>query len=278
MIEHLFANMDGGAQILMGSVGWEDEDDFIFLGEDENDGHTLVRVQLFEGRDITKPINPARAQGHKIICHISSLNGLRIPPKDTRVWVACAKGMENVPGGGVIIAAVEKLPRGAGNVKADENVIFGRDGSQARVVTKNDGTCAMMTTAGNAQGGKAVVLAVSPDGFRFTSPAGSIRLDGSGFHVTLKGGQSFDMGSIQIPGLSDLPGMSAVVGALTGYCTIKAPRIVLNGDLVDIGAGPLWLNIAGFQPSDWGLNAPTPKTLSPALNGSPTVRVSYASP
>jgi hypothetical protein len=97
------------AQILLGSVGWEDEDDYYFLGADDNDGHTLVRVQLFEGRDFTKPLNPDRAQGHKIICHLSG--GLfRIPKKDTLVHVSIPKGMEHVVGAGVIFATIERSP------------------------------------------------------------------------------------------------------------------------------------------------------------------------
>lgn len=106
-IEALF-HKEASPQIMQGSIGWEDEEEYAFLGTDENDGHTLVRVQLFEGRDHTKPLNPKRAQGHKIICHLSGLLGHRVPPKDTRCMVACAPGMDNVPGGGIIIATVEK--------------------------------------------------------------------------------------------------------------------------------------------------------------------------
>lgn len=107
-IESLF-HVEEDSQILMGSIGWEDEGEFAYLGAPENDGHTLVRVQLYEGRDITKPLNPKRAQGYKILCHLSG--GLfRIPPKDTRVFVAIPKGMMNAPGAGVIFATIEKSP------------------------------------------------------------------------------------------------------------------------------------------------------------------------
>lgn len=102
-------HMSESAQIVMGSVGWENEDEYYFLGTDENDGHTLVRVQLFEGRDPTQPLNPKRAQGHRLVCHIAG-GIFRIPPKDTRVFVAIPKGMENVPGAGVIFATIEKNP------------------------------------------------------------------------------------------------------------------------------------------------------------------------
>lgn len=97
------------SQILMGSIGWEDEDDYSFLGSEENDGHTLVRVQLFEGRDHTKTLNPDRAQGQRIICHLSG-GMFRIPPKDTRVLVAIPNGMDHVVGAGLIIASYERSP------------------------------------------------------------------------------------------------------------------------------------------------------------------------
>lgn len=272
MFDWLFTKSDSGVQLLLGSVGWDDADDCTFLGEDENDGYTLVRVQLFEGRDITKPINPKRAQGHKIICHISSLNGLRIPPKDTRVYVACPKGMENVPGGGVIIAAVEKLPRGAGNVKQDETVIFGRDGSQGRVVVKDDGTVALMTTAANAQGGQAIVLSVGPNGLRYTSPWGTMRFDASGYHVRTKAGPAFRMGGIKVAGLPD-----EIAGAITGYCTIECPVFTAKSEIVNLGPGPLYLYAAGATGAQYAANTSF-AGMTPAANASSCVRVSFVSP
>lgn len=92
-----------------GSVGWEDENDYYYPGTANDDGHTLVRVQLFRGRDTTKSINPTRAQGYKILCQISG--GLfRVPAKDTRVLIAIPAGMETTPGAGVIVATIEPNP------------------------------------------------------------------------------------------------------------------------------------------------------------------------
>ncbi len=89
-------------------MGWDGEDEYAFIGTEQDDGHTLVRVQLFDGRDITKPLK-SRAQGHKIICQLSG--GLfRVPDRDTRVYVICPKGMEHAPGAAIIIATVEKNP------------------------------------------------------------------------------------------------------------------------------------------------------------------------
>lgn len=105
----MFANAPA-PMIEIGSIGWEDEDEYFFKGDESNDGHTLVRVQLFRGKDPTKPVNPKRAQGLKMIAHLNSLAGFRIPAKDTRCYVAVPAGMEMTPGAAVILALVEKSP------------------------------------------------------------------------------------------------------------------------------------------------------------------------
>lgn len=269
LYEMLFAPPEQST-LKWGSIGWDDEDDYMYLGEeDEDDGHTLVRVQLFDGRDHTQPLKD-RAQGHKIICHINSLAGMRVPPKDTRVLVAIPPGMENTPGGGMIIGAAEKLPRKAGNVKADEVVILGRGKSQARIVAKEDGRVAIMTTAGNAQGGKAVALVLGPDGFQFTSPWGSMRFDSTGFHVKTKAGPAMHMGGMAVPGLP-----SDIAGAITGYFTIDAPVITAKGDIVNLGRGPVYGYVGMVQQAQYPVPGTTFATFTPALNASPSVRVSF---
>lgn len=97
-------------QIEMGTIGWADEDSHFDLGTDENDGHTLVRVTLYRGKPRNIELKDDTAQGHQILCHLNSLCGMRIPPKGTRVYVMFGKGMETVPGGGVIVAAIEPNP------------------------------------------------------------------------------------------------------------------------------------------------------------------------
>ncbi len=108
-------------QVFMGTVGWDNETDIEFLGDADNDGNTLVRVQLFSGRDITKPLkDPKRAQGTKIICHLSG--GLfRIPPEGTRVYVIIPYGHQDMVGVGMIIGTIEKTP------VADTSVQFNKD-------------------------------------------------------------------------------------------------------------------------------------------------------
>lgn len=96
----------GGIEI--GSIGWEDEDEYAFI---EDDGYTFVRVQLFRGKDPTKPINKKRAQGLKLIAHIDG-GFQRIPPRDTRCYVAIPAGADIggaiAPGSALIIGTVEK--------------------------------------------------------------------------------------------------------------------------------------------------------------------------
>lgn len=154
-----------GAQIVMGTVGWEGESDYFFLGTEENDGYTLVRVQLYEGRDKTKSLNPQRAQGHKIICQISS--GLfRIPKPDTRVYVAIPRGMDHVPGAGVIFAAVEKSPPTQFN--GDRAVLdFGSDTHvviRGKSVSLQDPSNRFLSVGTPRSGGKAGLTFQAADG------------------------------------------------------------------------------------------------------------------
>lgn len=98
-------------QIEVGTIGWEDEDVWYELGKDGTDeeGYTLVRVQLFRGRDFTKPLKPGVGQGTKLLCHVSS-NLFRVPKKDVKCYVAIPAGMGTSPTSGVIFATVEKSP------------------------------------------------------------------------------------------------------------------------------------------------------------------------
>jgi hypothetical protein len=94
--------------IEMGTVGWDDRDLHYDLGSGQNDGYTIVCVQLFRGKNPAKRIvDPAIAQGHKILCMLSSSIG-RIPPKGTRCFVAMAAGFEENQCSGVLFATVEK--------------------------------------------------------------------------------------------------------------------------------------------------------------------------
>jgi hypothetical protein len=153
------------AQIVMGSIGWDDEDEHVFLGDSSNDGHTLVRVQLFDGRDHSKPLDTTRAQGTKILCHLP--DGMyRIPAKDTRCYVAIPPGMEQTPAGGVIIACVSKSP--TTQFAKDRAVLdFGPDVHvviRGKSVTMQDPEFRFLSVGSPRSGGAPGVQVHLPDG------------------------------------------------------------------------------------------------------------------
>jgi hypothetical protein len=106
--DFLFHAESTSVQIMAGSIGWDDRDEYVDFGTAANDGHTFILVQLYAGRDYTKELTPNRAQGHKILCSMNSLMGKRVPPKDTRVLVAVPHNMEHIPGAAMIIGSYEK--------------------------------------------------------------------------------------------------------------------------------------------------------------------------
>lgn len=94
----------------LGVVGWEDDGDTWWdKGAADNDGHTLVHVQLYRGKASGEPLKPGQAQGHKVVCHIAD-HLFRIPAKGTRCYVLMPAGLEDAPGAGVIVACVRKSP------------------------------------------------------------------------------------------------------------------------------------------------------------------------
>jgi len=122
-------NPVSNGRIEMGTVGWEDEVEWAFKSDD--DGMTLIRVQLYRGRDYTQPLKAKVGQGPKILCCIDA--GLyRIPPKGARVYVALPAGMEDGPGAGIIFAMAAPSPNG--QLEKDRIVMdFGPD---AHVIIK----------------------------------------------------------------------------------------------------------------------------------------------
>ncbi|MBX3218982.1 MAG: hypothetical protein KF795_00605 [Labilithrix sp.] len=211
-----------------GSIGWEDVPDYIFPGTDDNDGHTLVRVQLFRGRDVTKPLSSTRAQGIQLVAHINSLGGFRTPPHGTRCLVAIPAGMEQIPGAAMIMGIVEKsserfdtLPNGSVAMSAGQG--------QARVITNNDGSITLFSTDDNTANGKSVYVRVAPDAIQFVAPWGTIRWDASGFHLLHSSGASIDLGGIY--------GLPAPLDALTSYVKLQAASIIGTAVTQTFGTG-----------------------------------------
>lgn len=229
----------------MGTVGWADEDEHVFPGTDANDGFTLVRVTLYEGRSFNDAPNPDVAQGHQILCNVGS-GVFRIPAKGTRCFVLIPKGLEQQPGAGVITQTVERSP----SEQFAENRITTDYGSDhdyviqagvARVILKpSEGSVSILTTDSNTRDGTVVGLTVSATALKFTSSWGSLVFDATGFHLKTAAGPRLDMGGMAIPGIGDIPGIGVLVGAFTGYANLTAPTVKINGSQVFLGAGAVF--------------------------------------
>lgn len=222
-------------QVFIAQCGWHDSDDVFFAGTEEDDGHTLVRCQLFTGRDITQEHTPERAQGTKMVCHVADHVG--VPPKGATVYVVFPHGMEGVAGAGLIVASVTPGPERRTNQTAGDKTLACAVGS-ARVRVKQDGSVTLFTTTDGTDDGKPIFLRISKKGLEFGSPFGTIKFDSSGFHIATAAGPAIDMGGIDlssIPGFSSLP--EDVAGALTGYITLTAPTVTVEGSNVILGAG-----------------------------------------
>lgn len=227
----------GGQNVEMGTVGWEDDDNIFDQGTEDNDGYTFVKVQLFRGRDVTKPKKPGIGQGHKLSCHLSS-QILRIPRKGTRCYVALPSGFENVVGIGVIFATVEKAPllQQIGNMEPGDQVIgnYGADGqAQARMVLKANGTIVWMTTDDNTPTGNTVFLKMSPTMLQFASPWGKLTYDGFGLRAVTSSGAKFSMGGISVDALPSALGASS-------FIRLQASMVKVNGNIVHLGKGPAY--------------------------------------
>lgn len=92
-----------------GTVGWDDTPDYVEQGTDDNDGVTLVRVQLYRGRRPRQKIEEGKAGGYHVLAQIAGPIW-RIPRKGERCLVAFPGGQSQTPGAAVIFAWLDKSP------------------------------------------------------------------------------------------------------------------------------------------------------------------------
>jgi len=99
-------------KISLASVGWDDDPVIVDQGmsdTSDTDGATLVKVQLYQGRNPLKPLTKGRAQGTKIRAQV--LGPLYyIPPQNARVVVAFPDGFERIAGSAIILGTVGRTP------------------------------------------------------------------------------------------------------------------------------------------------------------------------
>lgn len=234
------------SQVLLGQSGWDDTDEVFFPGSFEDDGHTLVRCQLYSGRDITKDHTPDRAQGTKLVCKVS--DNVKIPPKGTTVYILVPHGMEGVEGAGVIVATVSVGAELRRNL-SEGDMAFQPSEGQAGIIAKKDGSITLHTTDSNTPEGNSIFLRITKNALQFASPWGRLVFDKSGFHCVTKSGARMDMGGINIPGL---PG--AISDAFSSYVTVAAATVRVNGGSVFLGTGSV------YNPALWapGITPATP--------------------
>lgn len=222
-------------QVFVGQAGWDDEDVVAFPGTMEDDGHTLVRCQLFSGRDVSKEHTPDRAQGTKLVCHIADHVG--VPVKGASVYMVFPHGMEGVAGAALIVGVVTPGPERKTNLTPGDKTISCVSGP-ARVRLKQDGSVTLFCTDDGTDDGKPIFLRISKKGLEFGSPFGNLKYNSSGFHVSTAAGPALDMGGIDlssVPGIGALP--PAVINALTGYITFTAPNFNAECSNVVLGSG-----------------------------------------
>ncbi len=244
--------------IELGSIGWDGVDEIVDMGDREDpDGVTLVRVQLFRGRDTTQPLS-GRAQGEQIVCQVR--DGLfEVPTRDSLAYIAIPDGMDGKEGVGLIIGTVKPGPERRRNVAAGNKFLTASEGAAGIAVNKN-GSITLHTNTGNDPEGASVYFRVAPDKFEFMAPFGKLVIDASGFHLVLASGARLDLGGIHIPGLSDVLPAEALANFVT-YCKISAGMTTVQSGTVILGAGEVF-NPAMHLAINPGLPPPLPQSTS----------------
>lgn len=113
-IEQLFGQQPLAMKIAIGCVGWDNDPNYVDVSTQQ--GVTLIRVQLYWGRNPIVPIDKTRAQGYKILAQLGGPLWF-IPGTGTKCTVAFPDGMENYPGAPIMLNILGGTP----NVAFDTN-------------------------------------------------------------------------------------------------------------------------------------------------------------
>lgn len=117
-----------------------------------------------------------------------------------------------------------------GNLAAGESCMFasGSDGNgQARALAKADGSMTLYTTDTNTAAGNGVYFTVTPTGFNFVAPWGTMVFDATGFHITHMNGASINLGSIN--------GAPPPLAALSSFVSITAGTFTSDCPITNLG-------------------------------------------
>lgn len=223
----------GPPAIEAGIIGWEDQDDVADMGDDSNGGVTLIRVQLFRGKDATSDVKPGVAQGHRILARMNGWPIWAIPPKGLQCYVMFPSGFGDAPGAGVIAGLPGANPfvqfsktRAKLDMGEDQDLVL-----KARSIT--------LSTYGNDY------IVVGPDtGIRIaTSKGHTIELKDDqltaaivGTDLNVKTCLSLNLSEASLICKSAAP-PEASVSCQDGSVTISAKETSLAGGAVTLGAG-----------------------------------------
>lgn len=200
-------------EVQLGTVGWDDAADSVDPGTATNDGNTLIRVTLYQGRDPNETLDPTRAQGTKILARNSG--GEVIPQNGSQVVVVRPAGIDGP---------------GCWHVVCNPGAVFGpvlpADGGTF-IRRGRDGTVSIGTTTDGTKDGQLIYFQIKRDGFVFLAPWGKITFDQGGLHALHHSGARLDLG-----GLGGLP---APLDTMSSYAQLGASIMRFNGAAITLG-------------------------------------------
>lgn len=243
------------SSVMLGMIGWTgpnpdlDPND---LGDDSNDGYTLTRVQLFAGRNETRPLVDGRAQGFRLLCTVADHVQMFGPPRDgDRCIVLVPAGLESTPGAAVVVAIISKAPttqysstRGKIDVGPDRDlVIKGRsialsDYDNRFISIGPDNGIVVQEKDGSGVIVKDGAVAI------FAASGGDVKSA-----LTLKGDEA------SIYQKSSEGNTCVVLGG--GKAQLVGTHCAVQGSAVYLGASPSMLTAAALGPSPIGVVIPT---------------------
>ncbi len=217
----------GGAGMIaeLGTVGWEGDtdDSYCSLGlAEENDGHTLVNITLFRGKDQGVTTRVGVAQGRQIRA-MPSGPVWHIPPRGAQVLVIFPGGMDLTPGAGTFFLR-GRTPAGEFNrkkttfeVPADYDAWITRAGGENFFRLQPNGDVSLFSTNDGTPNGQNVYLSVGRTGIERVTPWVTERF-GESYHLRHGAGASsahidiYRLAGMPLPAPLDVPQYVVEIG------------------------------------------------------------------
>lgn len=221
-----------------GTIGFEG-DPLVYdeLGSAGNDGHTLIKVTLYKGKDPDEPVKKGVAQGHPVMCRLKGDGFWRIPKHGERCIVLFPGGDIQTPGNGVIVACPDASPtvqfkesRAVLDFGPDTDVII-----KGRSVTLSDyADHPNALQVGSVLGGEDLIKLFTGNGDFFSVKAGAI-----GMAVVLDGdAKSMFVMETDSIAVTQKSGGSSSKWKGGKWQTVVSGQISLIGASVGFGASP----------------------------------------